>query len=156
MLKYAHGNNKGTGSQLLVWLVAPQHSHDEGHVSLSICRQTTVGSDGEEHFFDTGYVTAHLKCAQVAHVLEVLAGQKEQILGGRGLFRRFANGSNFTLHVDRVSEPFEGFAVHVIGRKNGEERHGRIVLTQTEGESLRISISSAMGVAAFGANGVAQ
>ena len=153
MLSFRHGNEEGTGSCLEVD-ITPASQEKDGIVSMAIMPQSNV-KDGEDwngpQFKPAHYgVGVELNASATAHVLSVLGGEALSILGNKGL-RKCLDDRTTVLHIDRVTTPFEGYAVHITTKyANGEKMDGRIVLSLTEGAALRDALHASMGRLAFG------
>lgn len=150
MITFEHGNDNFTGSQLLVDIV-PASKRRKGQVRLEIRRQEEGReSDGKARFSAAGGASIAVGVVAVAHILNVLTGKESGILGTKGIRSRDGECSA-SMHLDRVDEPFPGFAIHVQNRSaSGERSDARIVLSLSEGAALAYSLQAAMDRVAFG------
>ena len=150
MITFDHGNDAGTGMRLAVDVVPPDKER-KGSVTLSAFPQEGPrGEDGKPRFADRSRAEVSIGVVGIAHVINVLDGVEVSLRGGRGVSSKQA-GKTETLHIDKVWEPYQAFAVHILCRlDDGSKSDGRIVLSITEGAALSYSLKSAMGTVAFG------
>lgn len=153
MLTFRHGNEEGTGSCLEID-ITPANKESDGIVTMTIAPQSNSKYaepwDGPKFAPSSSGVGVEFNAGAAAHILAVLGGEVTSILGNKGL-RRNLDDRTTVLYVDRVTSPFDGYAVHITTKyANGEKADGRIVLSLTEGAALRDALRASMGRLAFG------
>lgn len=157
MLTYEHGNRECTGSQMLVDIRTADETGGGGAVFM-IRPQIGVRDAQGGHRFDDGeggQIAIEVSVQKVAHIIAALRGGMDDggEKGGRMLDGIDAYGDEKrVMYVDAVMKPFRGYAFHIksIPASIGAQRHGRIVLNQTEGLALESALSASMGRIAFG------
>ena len=146
MMTFEHGNAACTGSQMLVDMT-PARNGGKGTVRFAIRPQGEVGTDACGHGFEEcGEMSITLTPTNVAHVLAVLRGREDPVMGTRGVRSCMDEGS--TLFMDRA-DPV-GVEVHIRMKMEEGTAHGRFTLTPTEALALEVALSAAMGRVAFG------
>lgn len=152
MLAFTHGNEKGTGSRLEVD-ISPATEDNEGRVVIRLRPQSNMKERGEwqgPKFATFDKIELELGVGHVAHILRVLDGTTQSLLGTKGLRLKLYD-TTLALHFDKVATPYDGFAVHMQSwDEKGVKRDERIVLNETEGAALRDVLRSSMGRIAFG------
>lgn len=154
MLTFEHANSVCTGSQLIIDI---DRSDNDicGAVSLSIRPQITAPSiDGNGNktyaeFGDEGSIWVALDIKQVIHILAVLEGKADSILGGKGLFVK-DEASAITIHADKVTGRPSGYSIHLKERRNGRVVDQRILLNHNEATTIVKSLNAVFGYLAFG------
>lgn len=156
MIAYEHGSREGNGSRLEVDAVFAT-AKENGSFVLTIQPQVKSSfTDNGHPAFDadpTACAVIEMNVKHAAHLLMVLDGDADCVMNGKGLKVRNPHGYDI-FHADRVwlgkTAPFDGYALHIKSvDSTGAFTEGRIILTLTEGASLRDAMRGAMARVAF-------
>lgn len=159
MLTYEHGNRECTGSQMLVDIRTADEPGGGGAIFIIRPQCGLRDARGMRMFDDSedGQISIEVSAQKVAHVISALRGGADGDLDGGG---RMVGGVDArraeerrVMYVDAVARPFRGHAFHIKSipaSGGGAQRHGKIVLNQTEALALEAALSASMGRIAFG------
>ena len=155
MLSFDHANSAGTGSQLVVDIEKSEDGNG-GFVVLTIRPQTSLpefDSSGRRRayaqFGSMADATACLTAKQIVHILGVLEGRADSVLGGKGLYS-CNDGAETVVHADKMKERPFGYALHIRVRQDGDVFDQRIVINQSEALAIAKAVNSVFGMLAFG------
>lgn len=150
MLVFSHGNKVGTGSQLIVDVIQGDWSSRD--VTISIYPQINkkeVDKKWEGSQFSPHGLGVCLKANEVAHLIRIFQGSKDEVMISKGLRQANEEGVS-TLYIDYVTSPFVGYAVHISSAYEDRPKEDmRIVLNPTEGLAIQKSLEAAMAKIAF-------
>lgn len=149
-----HPNAKGTGCSVRFEL-HPAHGTVEGSVFATFAAQKTIGSfDGGHKILPTfdwaNRITVRLTVNEIAELLEVFRGYKEQIGDGNGLFHRTAK-ANTIITLEHRTEPTSCYVFGVSRRTaGGDLKRLHLVLAMKETIVLSEALAGGLLYMAFG------
>ncbi len=153
-LSYYHANARGSGSAVRFEL-HPAHGDVEGSIFATFAAQKTVGScDAGVRTFPTfdwqNRVTVCLRIEDLAQMLEVFRGCRENIADGKGLFHR-SEKANTIIRLEHRIDPVPGFMLDV-SRKAFDGALSRVAFSFSMSEALGFaqSVEGALHYVAFG------
>ena len=157
MLTFEHANAVCSGSQLIIDIESADDG-SFGFVTMTLRRQTAApsydsrGRKKYATFGDDTDISVKMSVKQIVHVLTVLEGKAENVLGGKGLFVN-DELSAVVVHADMVREKPSGYAIHFIARKSEGtlvSYDQRILLNPCEALIIVKAINAVFGLLAFG------
>lgn len=146
-----HPNAKGTGSALsLTPCIA---GLGEGHIILGIAKQTSTGNEVEgkptfPRFAWDEQIKVRLDPMDIMEIIRVFKGEQEAINDGKGLWCR---RNKCALDVRHLIDPVPCYQFTVKNvAENGATATRGISLSYTEGETICIALTYALGPIVFG------
>ena len=149
-----HPNMQGTGTSVKFEL-HPAHDYVEGSVFVTFASQKTVashvGGRSVPPTFDwENSVTIRLTINEVAEILEVFRGYRENIGEGKGLFHTTVENNTIITFEHRL-EPGPGYLFGVSRKSvDGSLKRMRILISMNESIILSEALGSSMLYMAFG------
>ena len=163
-LKIYHPNAKGMGSALTLEL-HPAHDEVRGNIVVSIAAQKAVSAYEEDehggfiHTIPAGIlptfnwenaISVKLDANELAQMIEVLRGYKENLNDGKGFFHR-TKTANICITFKHCIEPLPCYVLNITRKEVvGETRGIGITLTMSEAIVLNEAISQSLVYVAFG------
>ena len=148
-----HPNAKGTGSALKFIPRAAKYIKGPGDLILSIALQTSTGNkvEGEPSIprFDWDKeIEVYLDPFEVMEIIRVIKGEQEAINDGKGIY---SQREHCALDVRHRIDPVPGYQfTFKTVEKNGDTTTRAISLSCTEGETICIALTYALGPMVFG------